>query len=177
MSAVIHHLWPQYQLVYQHQCNYTTPQSSSYILRPVINVLLLLLLIHSLTEVVPASIIEPPLKGIQILFIICAIMFLTLVLLGLGVSYYCLKRRPIPVVRRLPMSMGSGSEITKLSGSSLGKIASEMNRLLSMRKYESYRYKLFFELYLSTLSLHFGYGFFIFNKYCKYLFKIISLFS
>lgn len=64
-----------------------------------------------------ASYVEPPLKGAQILFIICAIMFLTLVLLGLGVSYYCLSRRPIPVVRRLPMSMGSGSEITRLSSS------------------------------------------------------------
>lgn len=50
-------------------------------------------------------------------------MFLTLLLLGLGVSYYCLRRRTIPVVRRLPMSMGSGSEITKLSGSSLGNIS------------------------------------------------------
>ncbi|KAL5275097.1 pot family protein [Megaselia abdita] len=68
------------------------------------------------------AVVEPPLKGIQILFIICAIMFLTLLLLGLGVSYYCLRRRPV-VVRRLPMSMGSGSEITKLSGSSLGNIS------------------------------------------------------
>ena len=50
-------------------------------------------------------------------------MFLTLLLLGLGVSYYCLRRRTIPIVRRLPMSMGSGSEITKLSGSSLGNIS------------------------------------------------------
>lgn len=48
---------------------------------------------------------------------------MTLLLLGLGVSYYCLRRRTIPVVRRLPMSMGSGSEITKLSGSSLGNIS------------------------------------------------------
>lgn len=55
--------------------------------------------------------------------IICAIMFLTLLLLGLAVSYYCLRSRPIPVVRRLPMSMGSGSEITKLSGSSVGNIS------------------------------------------------------
>ena len=69
------------------------------------------------------GILEAPLKGIQILFIICALMFLTLLLLGLGVSYYCLRRRTIPVVRRLPMSMGSGSEITKLSGSSLGNIS------------------------------------------------------
>lgn len=50
-------------------------------------------------------------------------MFLTLLLLGLGVSYYCLRRRTIPIVRRLPMSMGSGSEITKLSGSSVGNIS------------------------------------------------------
>uniref|UniRef100_A0A1B0DCF3 Uncharacterized protein n=1 Tax=Phlebotomus papatasi TaxID=29031 RepID=A0A1B0DCF3_PHLPP len=74
-------------------------------------------------DVLPASVVEAPLKGIQILLIICAIMFLTLLLLGLGVSYYCLRRRPVTVVRRLPMSMGSGSEITKLSGSSLGNIS------------------------------------------------------
>lgn len=63
--------------------------------------------------------IEPPLKGIQILLIICAIMFLTLLLLGLGVSYLCLKRTTLPPHYRLPYSR-SGSEITKLSGSSLG---------------------------------------------------------
>lgn len=50
-------------------------------------------------------------------------MFMTLLLLGLGVSYYCLRRRTIPVVRRLQISVGSGSEITKLSGSSLGNIS------------------------------------------------------
>lgn len=49
-------------------------------------------------------------------------MFLTLLLLGLGVSYYCLSRRTIPVVRRLPMSIGSGSEITKLSSSTYGNV-------------------------------------------------------
>lgn len=70
---------------------------------------------------VPASILAPPLKGIQILFIICAIMFLTLLLLGLGVSYYCLRRRPI-IVQRLPYSVGTGSDITKLSGDSLANL-------------------------------------------------------
>ena len=70
-----------------------------------------------------AEILATPLRGTQILFIICALMFLTLMLLGLGVSYYCLRRRTIPVVRRLPMYMGSGSEITKLSGSSLGNLS------------------------------------------------------
>uniref|UniRef100_A0A1A9VUN3 Uncharacterized protein n=1 Tax=Glossina austeni TaxID=7395 RepID=A0A1A9VUN3_GLOAU len=73
-----------------------------------------------LNPIAAGTIVQPPLKGIQILMIICAIMFLTLLLLGLAVSYYCLRSRPIPVVRRLPMSMGSGSEITKLSGSSMG---------------------------------------------------------
>lgn len=76
-----------------------------------------------LNELVTGAIVEPPLKGIQILMIICGIMFLTLLLLGLAVSYYCLRRTPIPVVRRLPMSMGSGSEITKLSDSSLGNLS------------------------------------------------------
>lgn len=53
-------------------------------------------------------------------------MFLTLLLLGLGVSYYCLRHRSVPVVRRLPLYMaGSGSEITKLSGSSLGNLSFE----------------------------------------------------
>lgn len=67
-----------------------------------------------------AEFIPAPLKGTQILFIICALMFLTLLLLGLGVSYYCLRNRSIPVVRRLPVYMaGSGSEITKISSSSL----------------------------------------------------------
>jgi len=79
---------------------------------------------HSLSELIPAGVLAPPLKGAQILFIICALMFLTLMLLGLGVSYYCLRRRTIPVVHRLPLYMtGSGSEITKLSGSSLGNLS------------------------------------------------------
>ncbi|XP_052869786.1 uncharacterized protein LOC128275354 [Anopheles cruzii] len=69
-----------------------------------------------------AAVLEPPLKGIQILFIICAIMFLTLLLLGLGVSYYCLRRRPIPVIRRV-VHVGSGSEITALESGSIGSVS------------------------------------------------------
>ncbi|XP_034478568.1 uncharacterized protein LOC117784834 isoform X2 [Drosophila innubila] len=76
-----------------------------------------------LNPIATSAVLQPPLKSIQILMIICAIMFLTLLLLGLAVSYYCLRSRPIPVVRRLHMSMGSGSEITKLSGSSVGNIS------------------------------------------------------
>lgn len=75
-----------------------------------------------LTNVIPASILDPPLKGIQILFIICAIMFLTLLLIGLGVSYYCLRRQPVSIVRRV-IHVGSGSEITALETGSIGSIS------------------------------------------------------
>ncbi|XP_041974650.1 uncharacterized protein LOC121729956 isoform X2 [Aricia agestis] len=44
---------------------------------------------------------KTPLAGTHILMIICAILFLTLLLLGLGVSYLCLRRRAIPAPRRL----------------------------------------------------------------------------
>ncbi|XP_055380374.1 uncharacterized protein LOC129611318 [Condylostylus longicornis] len=92
-------------------CRYPPPIPSVPAAIPLIN------------KLITTPFVEPPLKGFQILLIICAIMFLTLMLLGLGVSYYCLRRRPIPVVRRLPMSMGTGSEITKISGSSMGNIS------------------------------------------------------
>ncbi|OAD59976.1 hypothetical protein WN48_07891 [Eufriesea mexicana] len=70
----------------------------------------------------PAPLPEPPLKGFQILLIICAILFLSLLLLGLGCSYMCLKRRNVRVIHRHPFGSGSGSEITKLSTSSLSNI-------------------------------------------------------
>ncbi|XP_008545929.1 uncharacterized protein LOC103570101 [Microplitis demolitor] len=66
---------------------------------------------------------EPPLKGFQILLTICALLFLSLLLLGLGCSYLCLKRRNIRVVHRHPFGSATGSEITKLSGSSLGHLS------------------------------------------------------
>lgn len=71
---------------------------------------------------VPAAVLEPPLKGFQILLIICGILFLSLLLLGLGCSYYCLRRRPVAIIRPFS-SIGSDSEITKLSGSSLGTLS------------------------------------------------------
>lgn len=55
-----------------------------------------------------------PLREFEILLIICAIIFLALLLLGIGCSYYCLKKRNIKVVRRRPVST-LGSDITKLS--------------------------------------------------------------
>ena len=80
--------------------------------------------ICSLEPEVPVPVVEPPLKGFHILLIICAILFLSLLLLGLGCSYICLKKRRVRVIRRHPFpSTGTGSEITKLSGSSLGNIS------------------------------------------------------
>ncbi|XP_076663502.1 zona pellucida domain protein papillote isoform X1 [Andrena cerasifolii] len=75
-----------------------------------------------LATLTPAPFPEPPLKGFQILLIICAILFLSLLLLGLGCSYMCLKRRNVRVIHRHPFGSGSGSEITKLSTSSLSNI-------------------------------------------------------
>ncbi|XP_034823941.1 uncharacterized protein pot isoform X1 [Maniola hyperantus] len=49
----------------------------------------------------PRGPLPAPLAGTSILLIICAILFLTLLLLGLGVSYLCLRRRALPAPRRL----------------------------------------------------------------------------
>ena len=79
---------------------------------------------HRAADPIPA--VQPvlqPLKGFQILLIICALLFLSLLLLGLGCSYACLKRRNVRVIHRQPFGSGTGSEITKLSGSSLGNIS------------------------------------------------------
>lgn len=51
------------------------------------------------------------------MLIICGILFLSLVLLGLGCSYYCLRNQQVQVVRRHPLSTVGGSD--KLSDSSL----------------------------------------------------------
>ncbi|XP_034947954.1 uncharacterized protein pot [Chelonus insularis] len=72
---------------------------------------------------IPVEVAEAPLKGFQILLTICALLFLSLLLLGLGCSYLCLKRRNIRVVHRHPFGSATGSEITKLSSSSLGHIS------------------------------------------------------
>jgi hypothetical protein len=76
------------------------------------------LLINSQLE--PAAIVEPPLRGFQVMLIVCAIFFLSLVLLGLAASYYCLSRRRVAVIRRRPMTLSlAGSDITKMSESSI----------------------------------------------------------
>ncbi|XP_022258383.1 uncharacterized protein LOC106474364 [Limulus polyphemus] len=65
-----------------------------------------------------APIVVPPkLTEVELLLIICALLFLTLLLLGVGVAYYCLKKRNIKVVRqKKALSSTSGSVITRLSG-------------------------------------------------------------
>merc|ERR1712130_1047416 len=55
-----------------------------------------------------------PLHEFEILLIVCAIIFLALMLLGIGCSYYCLKKRNIRVIRRRPAST-IGSEVTRIS--------------------------------------------------------------
>merc|ERR1711962_395103 len=55
-----------------------------------------------------------PLREFEILLIVCAIIFLALMLLGIGCSYYCLKKRNIRVIRRRPAST-IGSEVTRIS--------------------------------------------------------------
>ncbi|KAI4459817.1 cypher isoform b [Holotrichia oblita] len=65
----------------------------------------------------------PPLGGFQILLIICGILFLSLLLLGLGCSHYCLRRRNMTVIRHPQFSsIGTESDITKMS-SSLGNLS------------------------------------------------------
>ena len=69
-------------------------------------------LVHRLPEV-PVVALQP-LREFEILLIICAIVFLALLLLGIGCSYYCLKKRNIRVIRRRPVST-IGSEVTRIS--------------------------------------------------------------
>ncbi|XP_076259294.1 uncharacterized protein LOC143195746 [Rhynchophorus ferrugineus] len=57
-----------------------------------------------------------PLSPVPLLLITCAILFLSLFLLGLAASYLCLKRRPVLISRPLT---SLGSDIEKLSDSSL----------------------------------------------------------
>lgn len=55
-----------------------------------------------------------PLREFEILLIVCAIIFLALMLVGIGCSYYCLKKRNIRVIRRRPAST-IGSDVTRIS--------------------------------------------------------------
>ncbi|KAG6460792.1 hypothetical protein O3G_MSEX012218 [Manduca sexta] len=71
-------------------CRYPPPIVSKPIFNP--------LILPAESGPLPA---KAPLAGTHILMIICAILFLTMLLLGLGVSYLCLRRRALPAPRRL----------------------------------------------------------------------------
>lgn len=61
--------------------------------------------------VVPERLAEP-----QILLMICALLFLAMMLLGVACSYFCLKQRNIKLIRRRrELSSGPGSEVTGYS--------------------------------------------------------------
>ncbi|XP_015785920.1 uncharacterized protein LOC107363240 [Tetranychus urticae] len=66
--------------------------------------------------VAPVPLLVPnKLSEIELLLIICALLFLTLLLLGVGCGYYCLKRRNIKIVRKKRHLTPAPSEITKVS--------------------------------------------------------------
>ncbi|XP_076342645.1 uncharacterized protein LOC143242916 [Tachypleus tridentatus] len=68
-----------------------------------------------------AVVATPKLSEIELLLIVCALLFLSLLLLGVGMAYYCLKKRNIKIVRRRRTESSiPGSEITKLSSSTRG---------------------------------------------------------
>jgi len=61
-----------------------------------------------------------PLREFEILMILCAIIFLALLLLGMGCSYYCLKKRNIKVITNVKISL----------------LCRNLNAFLSIRKLE-----------------------------------------
>ncbi|XP_074602725.1 uncharacterized protein LOC141856339 [Brevipalpus obovatus] len=68
----------------------------------------------------PVNVVAPPkLSEIELLLIICALLFLTLLLLGIGVAYYCLKRRNIKIIRKKKQPTPPPSDITKVTVSSM----------------------------------------------------------
>lgn len=66
--------------------------------------------------------LAPPagLNELQILLIICALLFLALMLFGVAFSYFCLKQRNVKLIRRRhALSSAPGSIDTKISESTL----------------------------------------------------------
>lgn len=49
-----------------------------------------------------APILPAHLSEVELILIVSALLFLTLLLLGIGMGYYCLKRRNIKVIRKIP---------------------------------------------------------------------------
>jgi len=65
----------------------------------------------------PAPIIASKLSEIELILVICFLLFLPILLLGIGISYYGLKRRNIKIIRKRRLHSGAPSQITKISHS------------------------------------------------------------
>ncbi|GFY64634.1 ZP domain-containing protein [Trichonephila inaurata madagascariensis] len=68
---------------------------------------------------VPTRVSTARLSEVEILIIICLLLFLSLLTLGIGISYFCLKRRNIRIIRKTTLSSSPPSQITRLSSSNL----------------------------------------------------------
>ncbi|XP_023232649.1 uncharacterized protein LOC111632464 [Centruroides sculpturatus] len=80
-------------------------------------------IIYPTTPTIPET--QPKLSEIDILIIICTILFISLLILGIGIAYFCLKRRNIHLVRRKQApSLAPSSQITKLTGSLISEFDS-----------------------------------------------------
>ncbi|UYV70782.1 hypothetical protein LAZ67_8000591 [Cordylochernes scorpioides] len=69
---------------------------------------------------VPVPLAAPPkMSEVELLLLISALLFLTLLLLGVGLAYFCLKKRNIHMIRKKKAISAPPSEITKLSASTM----------------------------------------------------------
>ncbi|XP_054716875.1 proteoglycan 4-like [Uloborus diversus] len=68
---------------------------------------------------VPTRLGKARLSELEILIIICLLLFLSLLTLGIGIAYFCLRRRNIRIVRKHTISSAPPSQITRLSSSNL----------------------------------------------------------
>lgn len=70
----------------------------------------------TVNDVPPPAVVPERLAEPQILLMICALLFLAMMLLGVACSYFCLKQRNIKLIRRRrAISSGPGSEFTAYS--------------------------------------------------------------
>lgn len=80
---------------------------------------------------VPTRIGTARLSEVEILIIICLLLFLSLLTLGIGIAYFCLKRRNIHIVRKSTIaSSAPPSQITRLSSSNIPPPSSLLSSVL-----------------------------------------------
>jgi hypothetical protein len=78
---------------------------------------------HRKEPIHPAPIInQPRLSELELLLIVCVLLFLALLLTGLGVSYFCLKRRNVKLERHRRLLAGPPSDISRVSANTLEPI-------------------------------------------------------